>query len=483
MSPISDQDGPPIAKSTQTPPDSEESSIPGDTEPGANKRLSAARIFLLGKLASMPRREAKQVIRQQGGMVVELKPAEIGVLDTDNVNGQAEEREDGVGEDGRLASGLETDVTMVVVGDDVSPWQTLLQQQYPAVALGVNSGRIELLQESELWRRVGLLDLPEDVRRLYTPAMLAELLGVSVSAIRRWHRKKLLVACRHVRRLPYFDFAEVSVARHLADLHKAGCSLRMIDRKLRELAVMMPDYQRPLAELGVVVEGRRLFIRRGDDLEEPSGQRQFDFDRLAHEKSEATSAWREAIPLNAPGSSAKAFPPASESSLTTIDRLQQEAIGHEDRGSLDLATETYRAILMAGGPSSDINFALADILYRQGDHAAARERYYMAIEIDEEYVEARANLGCVLAEMGELKMAVAAFQGALAYHADYADAHYHLAGSLDRMERHQEAQIHWRTFLALAPESSWAEVARIRLADELAGVEEGQSVSPNEKTR
>ena len=103
------------------------------------------------------------------------------------------------------------------------------------------------------------------------------------------------------------------------------------------------------------------------------------------------------------------------------------------------------------------------MLYRLEDLPAARERYYAAIELDEEYVEARANLGCVLAENGEVELAVAAFQGALAYHVDYADVHYHLAGALDRLDKQNEAELHWQTFLALAPESPWAEIARTRL--------------------
>ena len=38
-----------------------------------------------------------------------------------------------------------------------------------------------------------------------------------------------------------------------------------------------------------------------------------------------------------------------------------------------------------------------------------------------------------------MSLAEAAFYGALAYHPDYADAHYHLARLLDRLDRHSEA--------------------------------------------
>ena len=112
---------------------------------------------------------------------------------------------------------------------------------------------------------------------------------------------------------------------------------------------------------------------------------------------------------------------------------------------------------------AEVCFQLAELLYRTNDYTAARERYYMAIELDENYVEARANLGCVLIDTGELDLAIAALLGALKYHPDYPDAHYHLARTLDELGRHEEALDHWRAFLVLAPDSPWAQQARDRL--------------------
>jgi len=94
---------------------------------------------------------------------------------------------------------------------------------------------------------------------------------------------------------------------------------------------------------------------------------------------------------------------------------------------------------------------------------AARERYFMAIELDEDHAEARANLGCVLAEMGQRELAQAALEGAIACHGEYADAHFHLARLLDEAGRDADATTHWREFLTLAPESPWQEEARTRL--------------------
>jgi len=143
--------------------------------------------------------------------------------------------------------------------------------------------------------------------------------------------------------------------------------------------------------------------------------------------------------------------------------MSRLAAEFEEDGQLAAAADMYRAAMAAAGPKPEICFQVAELLYRLGDLAGARERYYMAVELDEDYVEARANLGCVLAETGQHELAVAAFEGALRYHPDYADAHYHLARTLDQLGRRDEAEAHWRAFLAQAPDSPWAEEARSRL--------------------
>jgi tetratricopeptide (TPR) repeat protein len=86
--------------------------------------------------------------------------------------------------------------------------------------------------------------------------------------------------------------------------------------------------------------------------------------------------------------------------------------------------------------------------------------------LDEGFVEARSNLGCVLAECGELELAVAAFQGALALHPEYADAHYQLARTMGELGRRIESERHWREFIRLAPDSPWADEAREWLGED-----------------
>src|SRR5437588_299693 len=198
---------------------------------------------------------------------------------------------------------------------------------------------------------------------LYTAAMLAELVGVHVSRVRSWQRRGWIVAVEQKHRLAYFDFQELTVARQLAGLAKAGATPKLIAKKLGEVERQFPDVSRPLAELSLVLDGRSLLVRRGGELVEPGGQLRIDFDALA-------------------------------------------------------------------------------------------------LELDEDYVEARVNLACLLLELGEKDLAIAALEGALRSHEAYADAHYHLARTLDELGRLDEAIAHWQRFADLAPDSPWADQAQ-----------------------
>jgi tetratricopeptide (TPR) repeat protein len=84
--------------------------------------------------------------------------------------------------------------------------------------------------------------------------------------------------------------------------------------------------------------------------------------------------------------------------------------------------------------------------------SAARERYLSAIELDENFVDARANLGCVLMELNRDDLAAAAFRGALKLHPDYAEVRLHLGMLLKRQGRLDEAEEQFQIFRELMPE-------------------------------
>ncbi len=402
------------------------------------------RVAFVGKLGGVNRRQAHSLIVDEGGFVMNQDDLE------------------------------DANVDIVIIGAEQWP-PTSPEELLPnSVLSAVKEEHCEIITETQFWERLGLLTEDQAVRRLYTPAMLAELLEISVAVIRRWHRRGLIIPVREIHRLPYFDFQEVATARHLAELLEAGASPAEIERRLEELARYVPDVERPLAQLSVIVEGRHILLRQGEGLVEPGGQLRMDFESLEAnaQEQQVIEVTREDVVRVFDRHDAEAAEPKILPFDNLVDRavlpqnpeeILTQASEHEEAGELEVAIELYRSFLAAYGLRAQVCFQLAELLYRTNDYTAARERYYMAIELDENYVEARANLGCVLIDTGELDLAIAALLGALKYHPDYPDAHYHLARTLDELGRHEEAVDHWRAFLVLAPDSPWAQQARDRL--------------------
>ena len=249
------------------------------------------------------------------------------------------------------------------------------------------------------------------------------------------------------------------MGRQLVRLLSAGLSLREIDNKLAELA---PGGAAEAARVSerIVADGRRLSIRHGNRLVGAGGQLQLGFynDALHTSGAETTAAL---VPRFDAGPEIAIE--MDDGEPTCAAELLDLAADLEAAGEFVEAAEALRAVLQAEGPTAQVVFMLAELLYRAGDLTAARERYYAAVELDDDHLEARSSLGCVLAELGDHELALAALEGVLRQQPDYADAHWHMAGVLEEVGRSADAQRHLRAFLALAPESPWAALARERL--------------------
>jgi tetratricopeptide (TPR) repeat protein len=312
---------------------------------------------------------------------------------------------------------------------------------------------------------IGTVSRAEDTlpQQLYTPAMMAGLLKISPRPIRRWHRMGLLQSVRIAHRIPYFDFEQVQCAKRIAGWIAQGARPSSIQRQLLEFRSRVSNQS--LIDLDLVFDGNRLLLREEGKLVGAHGQLHLDFDEIDRE-SEQHSGVATLSFAQREDAASEDLPRASRSGVASPmsrDDMLSAAEENEDAGQLEQAIEWYRVILAQHGPHAEIAFQLAELLYRIGDCSAARERYYNAIEIDEDFVEARVNLGCVLAETGQLDLAIAAFQGAIARDDQYPDVHYHLARSLDEIGSMDKAKRHWLRFVQLAPHSPWAEEALERL--------------------
>lgn len=295
-------------------------------------------------------------------------------------------------------------------------------------------------------------DPDSPVCRHYTPSMLASLLGLDVRTIRAWIRRGLLIPVQEVHRLACFDYQGLLTARQLAKWRAEGVSARSLEADIARHHTRSSAPQHSHHALSLELKDGRLYARDDVGLVDPHGQRCFDFEDLEREDALHSGTL-------------DSQPSIIEVSSRTLgpDEMLSAATSCEEAGDFAGALDYYRTLLLQEGPQAELNFALAELLYRLGDLPAARERYACALEIDAQYVEARANLGCVYDELGQLDLAIAAFRGTLELYADYADAHYHLAQLLDKVGDESSAAEHWQRFLDLSPESPWAEEARVRL--------------------
>ena len=346
---------------------------------------------------------------------------------------------------GKIASRLTADVDLVVVGDEnilKQDWNLWNDQLDTETREAFEKGTLTIISETRFWELYGEEQsgnqTKESTQTLYTPSMLAKLTGLPLKILRRLQRERLLTPVRQVFRLCYFDREVILPLKIMHDMIEAGLSLSSALDRLRKIGRYKPEH---LA--AVHLEGKDLIFTSVDGTIDQNGQRRFPF----VEEEAPVSMAEPCDPLAILDS---IFRENMESNDPVL--LCEAACELETRGNLEGAADLCRAALAAGGGNPQINFQLAEILYQLGDLSAARERYFSAIELDEHFVEARANLGYVLAELGRDDLAAAAFRGALKLHPDYAEVRLHLGRLLKKQGLFDEAEEQFQLFKELMPE-------------------------------
>lgn len=394
---------------------------------------------------------------------------------------------------GSATHSVSKQTTMLVVGEEGWPLEedgkpsAKLQQVTEWRQQGLD---IKLLQESEWLHLIGLEERRRDVHRLLTPAMLSQSLKVSVGLIRHWERIGLIKPLKKVFRLPYFDFQEVACVRRLAELLQAGVPQQELEVSLSKLQAMLPGAERSLAQLTLLARDQHVVLRDAAGIVEPTTrQRLFDFDSEGNQKLEGTTRTQGTEMLSDDDAthhshqSHSSHPSADDAdtgALNFVESQRHAALAQQNwsaqdwlqRGSQLLeddnvadSIEAFRLALLNEPTNPETHFHLAEALYRSGNLAAALERFHVAVELDQNYLEAWTQLGCVAAELEQTQSALDAFDIALHSHADYPDAHFHKAELLHRLNRREEARPHWQAYLEHDQRGPWADVARQRLAE------------------
>lgn len=421
--------------------------------------LSGETVAFTGILASMVHRDAIRMVEQYGGKA------------TPHVSGST---------------------SMLVIGEEGWPLEEdggtsrKLQQVMQLVADGTD---VRVVAESDWLQLLGLHDHREEIHRAHTPAMLSRLLDIPVRMIRRWARLGLIKPVRRVCRLPYFDYREVANARRLAALLEQGVSAQTLENSLTELSLAISGTDRSLAQLNLLVQDEKVLMRDDRGVLNPrTGQRLLDFDfddspslHVPDAGCESNIAEDEE-PITLPFSSAQQHREDRHMTDWNAEEWFHEGCRLTEEAEFESAINAFRngLSLLAAERSelshasadtmtlfpdpADLNFHLADALYRAGRTDAAIERYYSAIESAPDFIEAWTQLGCLQSEQGQLELAEQSLTTAMSIHPGNPDALLHFAQLLEQTDRMDEAVSYWQQYLQHDSRGPWSDHARNRVA-------------------
>jgi DNA-binding transcriptional MerR regulator len=295
----------------------------------------------------------------------------------------------------------------------------------------------------------------EPVTELFSRRQVAKLLGISETALRSLDRASVVSPSGTRSGRPAYTFQDLIALRATRDLLQHRVRLRDVAKAIGVLRASLPRVTRPLQELRIVSDGRRVVVRtEGHTFEPLTGQMVLDFQ---------VQALREDVVrmLHPEGGTGRA--------RTAYDLYAQASALDEDPATFDQAEELYRRAVQLD-PSLAIAYTnLGNIRFRRGDEPGAEVFYRRALDVDPAQPEAHYNLGYVMLERGHARDAAAYFERAIESDPRFADAHFNLAMAYEQLGERVRARTHWKRYLEIEPTGRQRPV-RIPIADSGSGL-------------
>lgn len=288
--------------------------------------------------------------------------------------------------------------------------------------------------------------MPASRAESYSREELRRILRLSERQLSAWQRQGLVPAG------PY-TFSDLIAAKTILKLRQNNVSLQKIQRSVAALKRKLDGIERPLTELKISSDGRRILVNyQGAVMESDTGQLLFNFDtgRL-HASVRA---------MQVTGASASPLQRKQEAEEWFVKGLKLE----ERPDSVHEAIQAYVRAIELNPQAAGAYINLGTIYYNMHQLDDAEKCYQAAVTIDPDYALAHFNLGNVFDERGDLPAARRNYEQALRLAPQYADAHYNLALVYEKLELRAKAVPHWRAYLKLDPSSPWAAYARQQLA-------------------
>ena len=278
----------------------------------------------------------------------------------------------------------------------------------------------------------------------FARAEVRRILKITENRLRSWERAGL---CEH---RSEFGFADLIALKALQKLRENRIPNERIKRSLASLTEKLSGIERPLWELKITSDGRKVAVELpGGKMEALSGQMLFNFE---------ASSLKPVTALDK-----KETRPQTQR-LQEAERLFRRGLDQEEAGEPPgKVVETYREALRLNPKAAGAWVNIGTVCYREGDLREAEHCYREALRVSPSYALAHFNLGNVCEEMERLTDAVNYYKIALRLQSDYADAHYNLALVYERLAEPMHAAKQWQAYLQLDNSGPWAGIARQQL--------------------
>jgi tetratricopeptide (TPR) repeat protein len=289
----------------------------------------------------------------------------------------------------------------------------------------------------------------EPVTDVFSPRDVSKLLGLTTARLRSLDKSQIVSpsATRNGRRA--YTFQDLIALRATHGLLAQNVRLKDVVQAIGALRRALPRVTRPLQELRIVSDGRKVVVQsEGGSFEPVSGQMVLDF-RVDGLREDIVRVLR--------------TEPNGSRQRSAYDLYMRASSLDEDPATFDEAEGLYKKATELD-PSLAIAYTnLGNIRFRRGDEAGAEQLYRKALEIDERQPEAHYNLGYVMLERGYASRAVTYFEAALKTDPRFSDAHFNLAMAYEALADEVRARVHWKRYLELEPSGTWADIARDHL--------------------
>jgi tetratricopeptide (TPR) repeat protein len=387
------------------------------SSPESSLPLAGELVVFTGKLSSLGRAQARQLVARLGGATA------------DDVNARTTMVVIGAEGFGPTSNPVETaEETGIESSRTAREKSNKLKRAEDLNAVPGAARQIRILSEEEFCRLAGVAT-PDTLKRQYHA--LRDVLA-RYRALREDHLR-YLVKCGALRPVlrtnadTFFAFPDLAVIKQANEGLSQGLSFRSVVRALiaARQGQLEFDFRIDAAPAKIIA------LRRPDRGQPP--------------------------PVKTPIDGAAA---RRDTALAEEYFLAASALDEGDDSTQEEAAVAYRKALELDPYLVAALINLANIHYSRDELVEAQALYERAIGLESDFFEAHFNLGNIYHDLGRFPEAQTCYREALRLNPYYADAHFYLAVTFEKMGQSQDARPHWRSYQQLAPQGEWVELAR-----------------------